>query len=86
MIPLAWFLIAWIACVGLFLLASVVTIALALRFGLTGSKTFVLCLLYLLVGLVVVGTVGTYALTVDWSQALPIFPTQIGNASLLPQL
>lgn len=83
MITLAWFLIAWIACVGIFLLASAITVALALRFGLSGSKTFILCLLFLLVGFVVIGTVATYALSVDWSQTLSAFSLQMGNGGLM---
>lgn len=82
MITLVWFLIAWIACVGIFLLASTITVALALRFGLSGSKTFVLCLAYLLVGFVVIGTVGTYALGVDWSQTISAFSLQLGSNGL----
>ena len=70
MIPLAWLLIIWIIGVGIFLLLALLTITLALRFGISGLRTFLFCGLFAFTSFVVIALVGTYALGVDWTQTL----------------
>ncbi len=70
MIPLVWVLVLWLAGVTLFLILSLLTITLALRFGVGGLRTFFFCGLYLAGSVLVIGVVALYATQVDWSQAI----------------
>lgn len=85
MIPLVWLLLAWIVCVGVFLILALMTTILALRFGLSGSRVVLFCGGFLAVAVIVIGTVGTYALTqVDWSSSLSITPSISTSDYFLP--
>ena len=70
MIPLIWVLILWLVGVTLFLILSLLTITLALRFGVGGLRTFFFCGLYLAGSALVIGLIALYAVQVDWSQAI----------------
>lgn len=69
MIPLIWFLLAWLVLVGLFAFATLITVIMHLRFGLSGTWTFVSTGIFLLVALGVLLASGGYLFTVDWSQS-----------------
>lgn len=85
MIPIIWFLVAWLATVGVFFLLAFMTIGIALRFGLSGSKTKVLCTVFLIVPVIIVATVGVYSfVNVDWTQSINLIPSPSGSAYLLP--
>jgi hypothetical protein len=71
-IPLSFFLIAWLVLVGLFLLASAISLMMYLRFGLAGSMTFLSALLFVGVTAVVLFMTSGYLISVDWSQTVQI--------------
>lgn len=83
MIPLVWLLLLWLAGVTLFLILSLLTITLALRFGVSGLHTFFFCGIFLAVSAVVIGLVGLFALQVDWSQALAFGVNSLPNDAFL---
>lgn len=70
MIPLVWILLIWLAGVTIFLILSLLTITLALRFGVSGLHTFFFCAMFLAVSALVIGGVALFALNVDWSQTI----------------
>jgi hypothetical protein len=75
MIPLLWFLIAWLILIGLFALATLITVVMNLRYGLSGFMTMVTTGIFLLVVVGVLLASGSYLLTVDWSQSFDLFGT-----------
>jgi hypothetical protein len=85
MIPLVYFLFAWLILVLLFAIAALVSVLMALRYGLSGPLTTLSTLVFLGVTcLVLVGTAG-YLLNVDWTQSIHLFSlpsTNILNPSL----
>ncbi len=84
MIPLVWVLVLWLAGVTLFLILSLLTVTLALRFGVGGLRTFFFCGLYLAGSALIIGVTGIYAIQVDWSQAVSFTgPTFQPSDSLL---
>ncbi|MBP7006322.1 hypothetical protein KBB27_04355 [Patescibacteria group bacterium] len=82
MIPLAWLLIAWVACVCVFLLVALLTVTLALKFALSGPRTLFFCSGFLFVSFLVIGTVSLFAMRVDWSQSLSFTPTSFAPSLL----
>ncbi len=83
MIPLVWVLVLWLAGVTLFLILSLLTITLALRFGVGGLRTFFFCGLYLAGSALVIGLVALYATQVDWSQAISFAGSALGPSDSL---
>ncbi|MCC7522602.1 hypothetical protein IT407_02280 [Candidatus Uhrbacteria bacterium] len=71
-IPLTFFLLAWLVLVGLFLLASAISIMMYLRFGIAGSMTFLSTLLFVGVSGLVLFITASYLVSVDWSQSVLI--------------
>ncbi len=71
-IPLSFFLIAWLVMVGLFLLASAISLMMYLRFGLAGSMTFLSALLFVGVTALVLFMTAGYLINVDWTQTVQI--------------
>lgn len=71
-IPLTFFLLAWIVLVGLFLLASAISLMMYLRFGIAGSMTFVSALLFVGVSSLVLFLTAGYLVSVDWTQTVQI--------------
>lgn len=67
-IPLTFFLLAWLVLVGLFVLASAISLMMYLRFGIAGSMTFLSALLFVGVSGLVLFVTATYLVNVDWSQ------------------
>ncbi len=66
MIPLLWIFIAWIVVVGLFGLASLLTLATTVRYGLSCSST------YLSAGLFVAVSIGVIVLTVGYAGSVDL--------------
>lgn len=83
MIPLLWIFLGWALGVALFSLLALLTVSLAMRFGLMGATTYVVCGLFLVVGAVLVLGPGTYLLTVDWSQSITLIPSLEPASGLL---
>ncbi len=70
MIPLIWFLFAWLIVMALFVLLTLITLGIFLRFGLSSFTTYAASALFL--GGIVAAFVltGGYLLTVDWTASL----------------
>ena len=82
MIPLVWLLLAWLVLIGIFALATLLTLTTYLNYGLSSLATYVSTALFLgVVVLVLMGT-GSFLLTIDWSQSLNVFGTASGSLPL----
>lgn len=68
MIPLGYFLVAWLVLVGIFAVMALITVLMNVRFGLSGIVTYAMTALFLGVVCVVLLATGGYFLSVDWSQ------------------
>ncbi len=75
MIPLVYFVIAWLALVAVFALMTLVTVLMNVRYGLSGLMTYLSTALFLVVICGVLLGVGSYLITVDWSQDVNIIPS-----------
>lgn len=82
MIPLAWFLIAWLILLVIFVFMTLLTVAMTVRYGLSCVSTYVATGLFLLVILVVLFLTGSYLLGIDWSQNFTFFSSN--PSSLFP--
>ena len=80
MIPLGYFLIAWLVLVGLFCLLAFVTVVMQLRYGMSGTITFVSTTLFLVVSAAIILGMGWYLLMLDWSQEVQVIP---GSTNIL---
>ncbi|KAA0206363.1 hypothetical protein EDM68_02570 [Candidatus Uhrbacteria bacterium] len=80
MVPLAYFLIAWLVFIGVFALMSFITILMNLRYGLSGSFTYVTTGIFVGVSCLVLLAAGGYLFTVDWTQDVNLLP---GTQSIL---
>ncbi|MCK9361284.1 hypothetical protein M0Q28_03570 [Patescibacteria group bacterium] len=75
MIPLGYFLIAWLVLVAIFALMAFVTVIMNVRYGLSGLMTYVSTAIFLIVVCAVLFATGGYLATVDWSQEADIVPS-----------
>ncbi|HVM90941.1 MAG TPA: hypothetical protein VMU11_03540 [Verrucomicrobiae bacterium] len=73
MIPLVYFLFAWLVLVLLFAIAALVSVIMALRFGLTGPLTTFSTAIFLGVACIVLIGMAAYLAGVDWSQSISLF-------------
>ena len=73
MIPLVYFLFAWLILVALFAIAALITVIMALRYGLSGLLTTLSTGLFLVVTCVALLGMGGYLLSVDWDQNVHLF-------------
>ena len=73
MIPLSYFLFAWLLLLGLYLLMSLISMMQMLRFGIAGFGTYASTLAYLIIFVLTVLGCGVYFLTVDWTQNVSLF-------------
>lgn len=74
MIPLGYFVIAWLVIVAVFLILAFITVLMQLRFGLSGIFTYLAAALFLGVTFFTLLAVGGYLTTVDWTQTVQIVP------------
>jgi hypothetical protein len=70
MIPLVWIFFAWLVVVGIFVLASLLTLATALRYGLSCTWTYLIAGLFIAVSAAVLLMTLGYAASSDLSRAL----------------
>ncbi|MFA6429983.1 MAG: hypothetical protein WCV84_05830 [Patescibacteria group bacterium] len=82
MIPLSWFLIAWLILVAIFALLALFTIAINTRYGFASLGTYSATAIFLLVAVGVILTTGGYLMTVDWSQSLNVIPSSAPTLEL----
>jgi hypothetical protein len=82
MIPLSYFLLAFLLLLGIYGLMSLLSVMQMVRYGVTGSVTYFSTALFLVVAVIVVLGAGAYLVTVDWQQPLTLF----GGLSSSPYL
>jgi len=82
MIPLSYFLIAWIILLAIFGFLLLLTLIQMLRHGLPMPSTYISTFLFLAVIAFVVLGVGGHLTTVDWSQSVSLIPSN-ANAYLI---
>lgn len=75
MIPLSYFLVAWLVLVALFALMTFITVIMNVRYGLSGLMTYVSTGVFLAVICAVLLGVGGYFATIDWSQEVDLLPS-----------
>ncbi|MBI5654830.1 hypothetical protein HZC53_04230 [Candidatus Uhrbacteria bacterium] len=73
MIPLIYFLLAWVVFLGIFAVMSLLTMMQMLRFGLAGLGTYATTFIFLAVSVAVVLGSAFYFTGVDWNQSADIF-------------
>jgi hypothetical protein len=72
MIPLVYFLFAWLVLMLLFAIGTLITVVMAMRYGLSGLTMTLATAVFLFVTcLVLIGMAG-YLLGVDWSQNINV--------------
>lgn len=84
MIPLVYFLFAWLVLVLFFAIGALITVIMALRYGLSGPMTTISTGFFLLVVIVVLVAMAGYLLGVDWSQNVYLFNSV--QVNILPSL
>jgi len=84
MIPLVYFLFAWLVLVALFAIAALVTVLMALRYGLSGLLTTLSTAIFLIVTCLVLIGMGSYLVGVDWTQNVHVFDAV--TSDLVPTL
>ena len=77
MIPLSAFLLAWLLVMSIFVLLVLLSVVMALRFGLSGFTTYVVTACFLMVIAIGMVASGGYFSTVDWTQPVTVFSTTI---------
>lgn len=73
MIPLVYFLFAWLVLVALFAAVALITVIMALRYGLSGLLTTLSTAIFLFVTCAVLMGMGAYLLGMDWEQDVRLF-------------
>ncbi len=84
MIPLYFFLIAWLVFLGLYGVMALVSLFQFIRFGVAGIGTWLSSLTFIAVVTVVILGTGSVLVGVDWHQSLNLF-AWIGSSPILPQ-
>lgn len=78
MIPLGYFLIAWLLLLVIYAVLVLLTIIQMLRHGLPSPFTYVSTFLFVAVIAAVVLGSGMYFLDVDWDKRVDVLPQSIG--------
>jgi len=73
MIPLIWFLFAWLILMAVFALGTFLTVSVLLRYGVETTTTYISAAIFLGVIAFVFILTGSYLATVDWSQQINLF-------------
>lgn len=72
MIPLWIFLVLWAGLVTMLSIGALIAASMMLRFGLAGSRTVVIALIFVALPTALVLATVQYAFGVDWSQSISI--------------
>ena len=70
MIPLSYFLIAWILLIALYAVLAVVTVIQMVRFAVASNMTYFSTAVFLIVAFLGLGATLVYFLTVDWTSGV----------------
>ncbi len=82
MIPLIWFLFAWLLLMALFAIGTFLTVMMVLRNGISTVTTYLSTALFLTVVAFTLIVTGMYLIRVDWSQTLPLVNTLVSPLTL----
>lgn len=82
MIPLVYFVIAWLVLIAIFALLTFITVLMNVHYGLSGMLTYLSTAIFLVVICGVLLGVGSYLITIDWSQDVNIIPTSSNTLEL----
>ena len=86
MIPLGYFIIAWLIFLVLYALLSFFSIAQMLRLGISSFGTYGSAILFLLIAVITVLGVSGVVLAADWTTPINVFDwIDLSSSSLLPQ-
>lgn len=75
MIPLVFFLFAWMILVGIFLIVALITVYMAVRYGLSGPITAFTTLLFIAVTCFILFGTAFVLMSVDWTQSINLIPS-----------
>lgn len=73
MIPLSYFLIAWLVFLGLYAIMALISVLQMVRFGIAGSGTYLSTVLFLCASFLIVFGTGWFLIGVDWTQGVNAF-------------
>lgn len=73
MIPLIYFLLAWLVALCFFGIMSLISVLQMVRLGIAGTGTYLSTATFLIVSTIVILAVGSYLITVDWQQTTNLF-------------
>jgi hypothetical protein len=82
MIPLSWFLVAWLILLAIYALLVLFTLIQMLRHGLPSPLTYASTFLFVAVIAAVVLGSGMYFLNVNWNESVSLLPSSIN--ALIP--
>lgn len=68
MIPLYFFLIAWLAFLGFYAIMGLLSVLQITRFGVAGHGTWYSTMIFLVVFFLVIAGTGMYLVGIDWTQ------------------
>lgn len=74
MIPLGYFLIAWIVLLGVHAIFTIFTVMQILKHGTPNFATYFSTFMFIIVTTLTVLASGTYFLTIDWNQRIQPLP------------
>lgn len=74
MVPLGYFLIAWLVLLAIYAILVLITLVQMLRHGLPTPFTYISTFIFVAVAVLVVIGSGMYFLSVDWNQIVDVVP------------
>lgn len=77
MIPLSYFLIAWVILLAIFGVMMLLTLVQMLRHGLPSPWTYITTFIFLIVTAGVVIGSGLYFTGVDWTTTINVIPAEV---------
>ena len=77
MIPLSYFLIAWVILLAVFGIMTLLTLVQMLKHGLPSPMTYASTFLFLIVTIGVIVGSAVYFTGVDWTMTISLIPSEI---------
>lgn len=90
MLPLGYFLIAWLALLGLYAVLLLLTLLQVIRHGLSTPSAYISTFVFIIVVVAVVVGTGLYLTGVDWTKSVNVLPEGLnffflgGNSAASP--
>ncbi len=77
MLPLSAFLLAWLIAMSVYVFLCLLTVVMALRFGISGFATYMATAGFLIVAAIGLVVTGGYFTTVDWNRTVTVFSASV---------